>query len=439
MGDGAATPATTAPASQLPWGRSHWDRLPRELHDMVLRLNTLFGRLRRGDLLRAELACLGTAQREELWAAVFAADWQGDLALLPELPRSSKVFEGIRTRSMLERTREASLIDFLLGNKIAIHNRWLDLVSYHTPFYGILSAIFSGELWYIEELVDVRRIWPIVNSHASMAAAVGTLEIMKYVHDRMPAHEWPYSYMRNLGTENSVEVVQYLIERHPDLYDGGAMREAASRGNLAVMQLLERHGIEASPRDLIRVATSGGHLHVLQYLHGRFPDCFDKPDIELLAYSANVGVLEFFHTLGMIPFPLGVLEHLLRKGAADCAKWVVSTLGLAASRSWASWACVGRSAAVFKWLVDLPGVEIDATHIRWLVASGSVDVLDVLVRHDMRRIRMVRHFIVERNDAVLAEWLLVRHPRAASARMLRAAELQRRDAVAALLRAHGRG
>ncbi|KAL2919360.1 hypothetical protein HK105_201003 [Polyrhizophydium stewartii] len=406
---------------------------------MVLRLNTLFGRLRRGDLLRAELACLDTAQREELWAAVFAADWQGDLALLPELPRSSKVFEGIRTRSMLERARAALNFNGHVAFKIILRNRWTDLVKNVQPCDVQSSAACVDALWYIKDAIDSGSLQGVSYIAARIAADSGSLELVQFVFEHLHPSFFQFPSRHNPGMCNGVEVVRYLVERHPDLYDGGAMREAASRGNLAVMQLLERHGIEASPRDLIRVATSGGHLHVLQYLHGRFPDCFDKPDIELLAYSANVGVLEFFHTLGMIPFPLGVLEHLLRKGAADCAKWVVSTFGLAASRSWASWACVGRSTAAFEWLVDLPGVEIDATHIRWLVASGSVDVLDVLVRRDMRRIRMVRHFIVERNDAVLAEWLLVRHPRAASARMLRAAELQRRDAVAALLRAHGRG
>ncbi|KAL2917009.1 hypothetical protein HK105_203441 [Polyrhizophydium stewartii] len=71
------------PAPPLPAGASHWDRLPTELHGMIIEASGPLTKLAVGAMTPDQLEAASNEEKRQAWEDAFAIEWQGDLRLLP--------------------------------------------------------------------------------------------------------------------------------------------------------------------------------------------------------------------------------------------------------------------------------------------------------------------------------------------------------------------
>nr|KAJ3418824.1 hypothetical protein HK105_007793 [Polyrhizophydium stewartii] len=150
-----------SPENALAQGVSHWDRLPRELKDLVLGTAGLFTRLLCNNVLQAELPRCAGPQLEALWAETVRVEWGGDLYQLPRPPESGNVFLGIRSRDMFQRVRTDRLAPVMALQRVAIRNRWDDLIEFGAVQDLALAASAEGAVHILEDVIKRPAVWTL--------------------------------------------------------------------------------------------------------------------------------------------------------------------------------------------------------------------------------------------------------------------------------------
>nr|KAJ3420643.1 hypothetical protein HK105_005429 [Polyrhizophydium stewartii] len=382
-------------------GGSHWDRLPRELVDMVVAAAGPLTQFVHGRLLAAELT---PPVRQQVWAEALASEWGGDLRSLPAVSGSSECMLAIGSRGMLARAAAAGVASHWILQRVAVARGWADLVDTGDTGGGgsagssarleVLCSVAAaaGALWLLEHLVDERGA-AVTPSAAVAAAAGGHLAVVAWLHARRPA-----------------AVTQ------------AAMDAAAHEGHAHVAAWLAAHAAARCTRSTVLLAAAAGRVAVLDALAARFPAAVaaalggPQP-----AAVGDARALRWLLARGIAPQPQPALAAMLARGDAAGAAWACDVFGIAASSDMLAGAVAGDHGAAVRWLLRQRSVALADDDVAAAVRGGCVAALAAMIAHDARCAPLAARLAVERGDLALVEWLHIRHPGSIGQQLIEAA------------------
>ncbi|KAL2919368.1 hypothetical protein HK105_201011 [Polyrhizophydium stewartii] len=380
---------------ELAPGRSHWDRLPQELRDMVVDATRLFPRLVHGDLAAAELRFLTEPQLEELWTDVCRHGWLGDLAALPAPPRGSQCFGAVRSRAMLAHLKAAGVADAAALRLVAVRNGWTDQLDFGRPLELAAAAAYEGSVALLADLVEARgAVRPSV-ALAELAAWGGHLAAVAWLHERMAGVRWTPAVTEYAAGSGSLALVQWLEAHRPECVSATAVVAAARNGHQPVA---------------VRMALQHGHAGVLAALHARHPGVLPALAPRDVEAAGSAAALRVVHQHAGIADPRALLDALVRRGRADAVAWACGALGLRPDQPMLLAACDGDHGALAAWLVAQPRIRIDAAAVGRAIARSAVAVLHVFVAHGPAARAAVAAQLGEAMNMDLVQWLHARHP-----------------------------
>nr|KAJ3420593.1 hypothetical protein HK105_005497 [Polyrhizophydium stewartii] len=161
--------------------RSHWDRLPAELHHWIFAQAGLWTQLTAGRLLGAELRALCAADRMRLWRAALEDDADWAAATLPRMPGLTELAQLARSEAMCRRLAAAGVWDRLAVARAAVVGRWMGLVSECPPALVAQAAAAEGVVDILEDLV----CWQDFR-HMRLALGSGSVACVEWLY----IHVW---------------------------------------------------------------------------------------------------------------------------------------------------------------------------------------------------------------------------------------------------------
>ncbi|KAL2917010.1 hypothetical protein HK105_203442 [Polyrhizophydium stewartii] len=316
------------PAPPLPVGASHWDRLPAELHGMIIEASGPLTKLAVGAVTPEQLEAASSEEQQQAWEDAFATDWQGNLGLLPDTPLGVESFMHINSRSMHARVKALEFDDFKQGlTHCAVLHEWRDLVDLdEDPDQLAEDAAVVGALWPLRELIDERRTVEPSEELASAAARSGQLSVIKFLHERSPDGSWSDNVATAAITCGHPDVAEWLLENrsegcysemlcdvirgeHPDSY---------------VKMVVDRGWMVVTNHDL-GFAVQSRSVDLMQFLRDRGGDrLFDASLIEEAAHN-SVEMTQWLHReFGFVPTSL-TLTNAVYSGKVDVVRWLLET------------------------------------------------------------------------------------------------------------------
>ncbi|KAL2912445.1 hypothetical protein HK105_208089 [Polyrhizophydium stewartii] len=442
---------------------SHWDRLPRELKDLVLERSSALTRLSTGALPAWQLQRLGTAARVSLWLETLETDWAGDLARLPRVPDSSLVFRHMRSRGMFERVRALGAAGRWVLRRAAVRNGWRDLLGLPDGPAGpagggggggggaggdvavadadaeelARAAAAEGAVWLLEETLVGRQMLPagqaLVPRLAELAAAGGQLDAVRWLHAASPDQAWTPAAMDLAAAGGHLDVVEYLHEHRTEGCTQYAMDRAAAFGHLPVVRWLHEHRGEGCTKWCVREVAVVGHVEVLQYLHEHYPQHFADLGEHGFDRAWRLPVLRWLHGAGLIRNPQATLDNLVRSSDPRGVQWACATFGLAVTQAQFEDACQLDEREVVRWMLTQPGIRVTDTAARRAVEGRSDGVIRVLIAHDPALLGSITDSIVALCEVDFVAWMHWRYPQGFGQHALEAAVRSDRMAVAQLI------
>ncbi|KAL2919053.1 hypothetical protein HK105_201323 [Polyrhizophydium stewartii] len=315
--------------------RSHWDRLPLELHLQIVEAAGLLTQLTFG-LIR-DVEALRIEQQIALWREALALNWQGNLAQLPKrqlfrLP--AHVYWVVSSRTTFERLRRLGGHSAELLWHIPARNRWDDLTR-TIPLHELCSiAAASGALSLLRHLIASSSSAILGTQHLLAAVRGGHLEIVKLFHDvsrEAPDNHrhnaldcaWSPVIMEEAASYGHIDIVEWMSANRregctSDAMDGAAanghlrmvrwlhsnrsegfttqaMDGAAANGHVEVVAFLHEHRVEGCTRDAMDMAARGGHLEVVQYLHANRTEGCTHRAMDWAAGRGHLATVAWLH------------------------------------------------------------------------------------------------------------------------------------------------
>nr|KAJ3403124.1 hypothetical protein HK105_004141 [Polyrhizophydium stewartii] len=427
-------------ASELPPGRSHWDRLPRELADMVLAADTsLLTQFSSGRMLAFEVRAMCRDARERLLAEALDCEWSGDVGTLPRVAESSECLLGVRTRRMLRRLAAAGVASGWMQARAAVRHGWTDMLDMRRPHQQQLAAEAAAResaLSLVEELVCERETVRPTPDLAVAAATGGHIGVLELLH-RLMSHDacWDAAVVDCAAEHGHLDVLAWLRGLGHSATGRRAMVKAARNGRLRVVEWLVDHCAADCPPDAVVGAAVNGHHDVVVFLHSRFPDLLGGMDGDVLLGVWDARVLDFLHTQSLVASPRLMLSALAAHGRCDGFRWVCRTFGLQTTQQMLDLACERDSADLVRWMLAQPGIEVSRSAMVAAVAGGCIGVLGAMLERDTHAADGIARAAVALKAADVIEWLDVRHDARFTQRTLEiAADLRDVECVARLLK-----
>ncbi|KAL2911101.1 hypothetical protein HK105_209446, partial [Polyrhizophydium stewartii] len=386
--------------------RSHWDRLPLELKDDIVRRAGLFTQWTAGRIDAGDLAGLDDEAAWEVWRDAIACEWAGDLGELPEcawLP--PELFWGVRLRGFYERLRalghegmvtglqHAAARNGLLGARMRLPGRrrrrsapasaaaaaesgGIVLVNgghnadddsdgdggLESSRLGLSNAqdvaevaAAAGVVGLLADLVEGQRAARLAPNLAELAAFYGHMDVLEWLHARMPDGEWTTQAMDNAAWRGHQRILEFLhthrtegctAEAMDDAARNGhlatvrwlhanrtegctteAMDNAAWQGHLAIVRFLHEHRAEGCTTRAMELAAASGHLDVVRWLHAHRSEGCTPATIRLAARNGHMEVVRWLHEHRSECSVQSVLEMACAAGMADCAAWLLRRMG----------------------------------------------------------------------------------------------------------------
>ncbi|KAL2912266.1 hypothetical protein HK105_208257 [Polyrhizophydium stewartii] len=395
-------------AHALPHGASHWDRIPRELHDGILDAAGPLTRLTASNPHPAEVRCMSRQDRERLWADVVELDWQGDLAILPPLPLQS-VLLGVRSRSLLQRLSEQRIVNKETQQRIAVRNGWHDLLDLDDKRSLASAVVTEGDLDLLKHLVDERRAIDLHTWLCNDALRHGHLDIAKFIHERLPGASWPVVTMPSSAQSGSMDCLNWVHDVLQKSYSADALRDACRNGHTHIVRFLaEQPGVFVD-ENVVWIGAGGGHTPILDLLLQRFPTEFASP---FLRFSEGIHHFEVFKWLhkNNIQFDAARgLTNAVRVGALDSVRWLCSTFDLQITQEMFERACRQSNTPLIKFMLDRPEISINQDAVE-TAARSSVHALNLLLARKPEMVQAAADAAAEGNVTDILDWLHTRYP-----------------------------
>ncbi|KAL2918275.1 hypothetical protein HK105_202202 [Polyrhizophydium stewartii] len=289
-----------SPEPALPQGKSEWDRLPAEIHDMIIERAGLLTRWATGRIKTADFRRLGPRIRKQLWAEVVECGWEGDPGQLPPCPPvGPELFWPLRSRALHARLKALGNADIDQGlAHAAARNLWHDLLPTSYPQAMAELAASAGSLELLQHLVLRKRIRVFTPSLPARAAAFGHINVLEWLHAQMPRGAWTAAVADSAAAGGHLPALQWLMARIPEGCTPRALDLAAKGGHVAVMEWLRDNTDQAFSSKSYDFAAGAGQLHALQWLR----DNTSAPCCESALFKA------------------------CRGGHADCVAWILENV-----------------------------------------------------------------------------------------------------------------
>ncbi|KAL2914605.1 hypothetical protein HK105_205956 [Polyrhizophydium stewartii] len=303
---------------------SHWDRLPKELHAMVLARASPFTKLRHR--IAVDVDALSKAEKRALWRDIFDADWKPGTQWQSLKPKetlsvcTNKDLRHIRTIDMFKLIRDNIKRKAGLA-QVAMRRGWFDCVSYSdaTPanlrdadldfeqFRSVIerfkvrvnleliaAAAETGRIDVIQWLrtVATKGIWR--KQIMDAAARSGHLELVKWLHENIKVG-CSEAAMNGAAGNGHLHVVEWLQNNRREGCTDAELDQAAANGHLAAVEWLHNNRREGCTRLAMDNAAGNGHLAVVEFLHNNRTEGCSKAAMDSAAANGHLGVVEFLH------------------------------------------------------------------------------------------------------------------------------------------------
>nr|KAJ3419103.1 hypothetical protein HK105_007395 [Polyrhizophydium stewartii] len=348
--------------------------------------------------------------RERLWADALALDWPGDLRALPPVAALGRCLLAIRSRPMLERVRLAGLASDATLLRIVVRNQWADLLDWRDPEQLAYVAAGQGAVWLLQDLFERRRVVEPNADHAVQAALGGHLETVVLLARLMPGEMWGPGVMNAAAGSGSLDLVVWLHEHRPDGCSHMAITKAARGGHHHVVRWLADNRSDGCTPLAVHEAATHGHIDTLVLLHERFPKAFEGLGADAFRNVTSLAVLRWLHAHGLPLDREVVLRNLIKAGDLAGARWACTAFGVRVSQRMMVMACQSDCVSMIKWLLDQPGITVNADAIDAAIAQCAVGTLKLIMSIDDAQAPAIIAKIAASGDPNLLEWLHVRYP-----------------------------
>ncbi|KAF4129994.1 Ankyrin repeats domain-containing protein [Phytophthora infestans] len=204
--------------------------------------------------------------------------------------------------------------------------------------YAILKDRYNVVKWLVENIpfsMDSYRdpwAWGIAT-----AAAYQRLNILKLFHemtiDTTPngasqAHQvaawWSASQqaMDVAAGNGSVEMLQWLLSKHPSKVTEDAMNRAACGGHLEMVQWLHRNRSEGCTEKAMDGAASKGHFDVVKWLHAHRSEGCTSAAMDEAAGNGHLEVVQWLHANRNEGCTIKAMDGAARCGHLNVIKWL---------------------------------------------------------------------------------------------------------------------
>ncbi|KAL2912824.1 hypothetical protein HK105_207711 [Polyrhizophydium stewartii] len=414
----------------LPPGRSHWDRLPRELRDAVrMRADdSLFTRITSGRFPVAP--SLSVRERRILWEVAFDLDWDGDLRRLPHFLFDFYT-QHIRSRRMAARLVDAGLASWEDVAPCLAKNAWDDLlVDTLKPLTAATFAAAYGRPALLRRLLDAgcatndtfgRLVYPI--ARAGDADAINLLLDMfpdAIRHGDMPVVVW----------SGDIDLVQQMLDRGMPPSHLRGYSYAAYR-SLPVFQLLVRLGQITAPDH--RHALYWGSPEVLAFIERRWPGTLRSGSF-YIAYRGNgLPTIRFLHSIGLTCDKFRLLTGYFTKEDLAAVSWICDTFDVTVTKRLLSRVCSYGSIDLFLLLHKRSKIPIKTSFVGVAIDNGHTTLAKFLLRRHRPAARLAASRAASLGDIELLSWLDDWFPWGITWRTLRAAIRHRRISIVEFL------
>ncbi|KAL2912321.1 hypothetical protein HK105_208168 [Polyrhizophydium stewartii] len=418
-GDGGA-------AHALPHGASHWDRIPRELHDGILDAAGPLTRLTASNPHPAEVRCMSRQDRERLWADVVELDWQGNLAVLPPV-LSHSVLLGVRSRSLLQRLFEQRIVFKETHQRIAIRNGWHDLLDVNDKDMLAYVAAKEGDLDLLKHLVEERKLNMNDIRFLIEALSEGRLDIFKYLHAKYPDLALPSAISLIAAQSGSLECLLWVRDALGQPLMSQTLA-AACQGNQEslVKFLLDQPGMDLDYA--IRVSAERGHIRFLDLLFERFLEKRSLLNQDYFIGISDLAVFKWLHKNNIVFDHDCALYNAVERDRLDSVRWLCSAFDLELSQDMLETACQQCGVSMIKFMLGRPEVKITESVVE-AAAFSSVNSLDLLLVREPHMAKVAADTAAATDCADVLDWLHTRYPGCITQSTLAAAVKDRSKSV----------
>ncbi|KAL2912613.1 hypothetical protein HK105_207921 [Polyrhizophydium stewartii] len=335
------SPASSKTAPDAGQRRSHWDRLPAELQNMVVAAAGPMAQWLVWRRVPAGASKLPLADRQRMWADAIDLDWQGDLAALPLCDVDDAVLARVRSPETLVRLaalrRVHSDWHFKVG-KVALTNGWLDAFGHFAKIDQLTAIIETGSLGMLAQYagrLTESEAWT-VKILAGRAAAAGNVAMLEEINAIVPgswripdglkicgpiSNSHLYASTKAVLNEQS-DAVEWLLKQKPEDFTDGTLSNAIRDKKVSLLPsiiarvpssvtsynaLYAVHGgfvdvvsamIEVAPHifdeEILQIGIDAGQTEVVAMLVELNPDCINEMHLSWAAESGHVKILEWF-------------------------------------------------------------------------------------------------------------------------------------------------
>ncbi|KAL2914117.1 hypothetical protein HK105_206375 [Polyrhizophydium stewartii] len=434
-------PSTTSEAARAkrfrPDATNEWDRMPAEIQNMILAhvgVLTLWVNGRIDDLSNISLEHF-----KSMLCDVFETNWEGDLTKLPfkkfEYCRLDETFWRIRSRGMHARVKVLGL-KFLQGglDQAAIRNGWTDLLNFDKLYFTSRNAARCGSISMLQHLVDERKAVTLNMDHAGEAATFGHLEVLKWLHERMPNRNWTTWVMDDAARNGHIDCVKWLHVNRTEGCTTYAMDYAAKNGHLDVVKWLHANRTEGCTTEAIDDTARNGHLDVVKWLHANRTEGCTSFAMNWAAGNGHANVVEWLHknrtegnlvkaaTAAACHDQLAVLQ-LIRSlapnaitpalvneaasnGHPSVLEWLINEAGLRPADSMISKAINAGKLHMLPWFRKHTP-KVFRAHKAAKVGNQAADaVIDWFDRNNLPNASDVARLAIEEHRVLVVKWLL---------------------------------
>ncbi|KAL2917029.1 hypothetical protein HK105_203461 [Polyrhizophydium stewartii] len=317
------------PAPPLPAGASHWDRLPTELHGMIIEASGPLTKLAVGAITHEELDAASREEQRQVWEDALATDWQCNLGLLPVVALGTESILLIDSRSMYARVSALNILAISEGlRRCAIAHEWRDLIDLDEYSPGTLAedAATVGALWLLRELIDERRSVEPSERLATTAARSGQLAVIKFLHERSPDGSWSQAVATAAIIGGHIDVAEWLLANRSEGCDRGQLYEVIrSKHPDSFVKMIVNRGWMEVDTDAVYDAAASRSVDMVQYLRTKGGDELFDADIMNEAASNSAAMLEWLHReFGFVP-TMTAVWRATQSGAANAMVWLRET------------------------------------------------------------------------------------------------------------------
>ncbi|KAL2912267.1 hypothetical protein HK105_208258 [Polyrhizophydium stewartii] len=400
-GDGGA-------AHALPPGASHWDRIPRELHDGILDAAGPLTRLTASNPHPAEVRCMSRQDRERLWADVVEVDWQGDLAILPPVPLQS-VLLGVRSRSLPQRLAEHKIVNKETQQRIAVRNGWHDLLDLDDKRSLASAVVTEGDLDLLKHFIEECDVIELSTVIGADAISRGFLHIAKYIHDKLPDSAWPARTMPAAAESGSLDCMIWVHDVVGQEFSADAFNTACRCGHEHIVKYLLDEANVPLPSYAPYMAATHGQVQILDILLERHPQPFLQPHSLTFFHISDLAVFKWLHKNSVYFSPHRGLVKAVEEDKVDSVRWLCETFDMQVMQGLFEQCCRQKSKPLVLYMLGRPEVEITQGIVE-AAAPNSVDVLDLLLARKPEMVQVAADAAAEGNVADILDWLHTRYP-----------------------------